>query len=48
MLVLDDVDSALLALAVERLGLELSSSRRLDELGQLDAPNRTGLLGCFD
>jgi hypothetical protein len=48
LLVLDDVDAALLALAVERLGLELAQLVRVDELGQLGGANRTGLLGRFD
>ena len=34
-LVIDDVDAALLALAVERLGLELAQLVRLDEVRQL-------------
>ena len=48
LLVLDDVDAALLAFPVERLGLELVHLVPLDELGQLGRTNRTGLLGRFD
>jgi hypothetical protein len=47
-LVLDDVDAALLALAVQRLGFELVHLVPLDELRELGCANRTGLFGRFD
>ena len=46
--VLDEVDSALVELAVESLGLELAELVRLDQLRQLGCTNGTSLFRGLD
>ena len=44
----DDLDPALLELAVERVGLDRVDPVRFDEVGYVGEGDRTGLLGLFD